>query len=109
MVVLSKAITSGLAVVTLMSALAATAPAAQARDEIAAGIAGGLVGGLIGGALASQPRGPIYEGPVYDAPPPPRHVYYERSYYRPAPPPRCHYEWRENDWGDAFRVRVCPY
>ncbi|WP_312223255.1 hypothetical protein [Rhizobium rhizoryzae] len=112
MFALSKVITCGLAVATVTSALAVTAPAAEARDDFAAGLAGGLVGGLIGGAIASQPRGPVYEGPVYidpPPPPPPRRVYYERTYYRPAPAPRCHYEWRENDWGEAFRVRVCPY
>lgn len=110
MTVLKKTMTAGLVAVSLASALVVAAPAAQARDDFAAGLAGGLVGGLIGGAIASQPRGPVYEGPVYiDPPPPPRRVYYERTYYRPAPAPRCHYEWRENDWGESFRVRVCPY
>ncbi|MFD1746054.1 hypothetical protein ACFSE1_11335 [Rhizobium helianthi] len=110
MTVLRKTITAGLVAVSLTSALVATAPAAEARDDFAAGLAGGLVGGLIGGAIASLPRGPVYEGPVYidpPPPPPPRRIYYERSYYRAPPPARCHFEWRENDWGDAYRVRVC--
>ena len=21
----------------------------------------------------------------------------------------CHLEWRRNGWGEAYRVRVCPY
>jgi hypothetical protein len=120
MTFLGTSITSGLVALSLAGALLATAPAAEARDhhrhdDILAGVAAGLAGGLIGGAIASQSRGPVYEdgpvyddGPAYDVPPPPRHAMYERSYYRPAPAPHCHYEWRDNGWGEAFRVRVCP-
>ncbi len=109
MTLLTKTITAGLVALTLTGALAATAPAAEARDDIWAGVAAGAVGGIIGGAIASQPRGPIYEERRYIDPPPPP-VVYERTYYRdvPRPGPRCHYEWRENGWGDAYRVRVCP-
>ncbi|WP_137130433.1 hypothetical protein [Rhizobium sp. FY34] len=110
MSVLQKSVTAGLVALSLTSALLATAPAAEARDDFWAGVAAGAVGGIIGGAIASQPRGPIYQEPVYVAPPPPprRVVYEERAYYRPAPAPRCHFEWQENQWGDAYRVRVCP-
>jgi hypothetical protein len=111
MSVLKKSFTAGLVALSLTSALIATAPAAEARDHFWAGVAAGTVGGLIGGAIASQPRGPVYEERIYDAPPPPpppRQVVYERTYYREAPRPRCHFEWQENEWGDAYRVRVCP-
>ncbi|ENN85278.1 putative transmembrane protein [Rhizobium freirei PRF 81] len=60
---------------------------------IAGGVAAGLLGGLIvGGALAN--RGPVYGGPVYEA------------------PPRCWLESRPvpNRYDDGYhyeRVRVC--
>jgi hypothetical protein len=115
MSVLKKSITSGLVALSLTSALLATAPAAQARDDFWAGVAAGAVGGIIGGAIAAEPHRPIYHEPVYHervyelAPPPPP-VVYQRTYYRNVPPPgpRCHFEWQENEWGDADRVRVCP-
>jgi hypothetical protein len=96
----------GLVALTLGGAAAATATTAEARDEFWAGAAGGVVGGLIGGAIASQPR-TVYVEPEYAPPPPPPRVYH-RAYYAPAYPPRCHYEWVENEYGDAYRARVCP-
>lgn len=112
MTVLRKSMTAGLVSLTLIGALAATAPAAEARDDFWAGVAAGAVGGIIGGAIATQPPGPVYRERVYidPPPPPPPPVVYQRTYYREAPPPRprCHFEWRENEWGDAFRVKVCP-
>ncbi|MGE6739887.1 hypothetical protein ACQKGC_06380 [Allorhizobium pseudoryzae] len=110
MTVIRTCLTAGLISLTLAGALAATAPAAEARDDFWAGVAAGAVGGIVGGAIANQPRGPVYHERVYIDPPPPPPVVYHQTYYQEAPPPRprCHYEWRENDWGDAFRVKVCP-
>tara|TARA_R110002012_G_scaffold111831_1_gene257021 strand:+ start:341 stop:796 length:456 start_codon:yes stop_codon:yes gene_type:complete len=100
---LKKTVTAGMMALTAMGALAV--PNAQARDrhdDVWAGVAAGLAGGIIGGAIASQPRR-VYVEPEYDyAPPPP---VYRRTYYRPAP--RCHFEWVENEWGEAYRARVC--
>lgn len=108
MAMLKKIATAGLVALTTVGSLAATAPAAQAggrhhNDDVWVGVAAGLAGGLIGGAIASQPRR-VYEEPVYDYAPPPRPVY-RRTYYRAAP--RCHFEWVENEWGEAYRARVC--
>lgn len=109
---LHKRASRGLLALTVIGALGvvatATAPAAQARDrhhhdEVWTGVAAGLAGGIIGGALASQPR-TVYVEPEYDYAPPPPPVY-RRTYYRAAPP--CHYEWVENEWGEAYRARVC--
>ena len=76
---------------------------ARHNDEVWAGVAAGLAGGIIGGAIASQPRR-VYVEPEYEYAPPPPPVY-RRTYYRAAPP--CHYEWVENEWGEAYRARVC--
>lgn len=110
MSVLRKTVTAGLVALSLTSALVATAPAAEARDDFWAGVAAGAVGGIIGGAIATQPHRPIYHERVYEVAPPPPPVVYERTYYREVPPPRprCHSEWRENSWGETYRVRVCP-
>lgn len=105
-----KFTTAGLVVLSTAGALTATAPAAHAggrhhNDDVWVGVAAGLAGGLIGGAIASQPRpAPVYVEPQYEYAPPPRPVY-RRTYYRPAP--RCHFEWVENEWGEAYRARVC--
>jgi hypothetical protein len=97
--------------------LSATAVTAQARDrhhhgdDVLLGAAAGLAGGLIGGAIVSgAQQGPVYVEPEYNyaPPPPPPPVVYRRAYYEPAPPPpRCHMEWVENEWGEAYRARVC--
>ncbi len=100
---MKKTISALLVAATVAGALAATAPAAEARDGrgVAAGIAGGLIGGaIIGGALAA--------GAANAAPPPPGY------YGRPAPvyvdEPMCRME-RERFW-DGYgwrmrRVEVC--
>jgi hypothetical protein len=109
MAMLKKITTAGLIALSTAGALAATAPAAQAggrhhhNDDVWVGVAAGLAGGLIGGAIASQPR-PVYVEPAYEYAPPPPPVY-RRTYYRTAP--RCHFEWVENEWGEAYRARVC--
>ena len=108
MTVLKKCASAGFAALTLAGAVMATAPAAQAGgrhhdDDVWAGVAAGLAGGIIGGAIVSQPRR-VYVEPEYEYAPPPPPVY-RRTYYR-APPP-CHYEWGVNEWGEAYRARVC--
>jgi hypothetical protein len=108
MSVLQKSISAGLIALSVAGALTGAAPAAQARDrhhdDVWPGVAAGLAGGIIGGAIVSGSQRPVYVEPEYDyAPPPPRRVYYRTQYA-----PRCHYEWVENEWGEAYRARVCP-
>jgi len=110
MSIMKKTITGGLVLATL----AITAPAAEARDyyyrhhrnnDVWAGAAAGLAGGLIGGALIAGAQRPVYVEPEYAPPPPP--VAYRPAYYvSPAAPP-CHFEWVENEYGEAYRARVC--
>ncbi|RWX78743.1 hypothetical protein EPK99_09130 [Neorhizobium lilium] len=120
MSIMKKTVSGGLVLATLAGTLAITAPAAEARDryhhhsnDVWAGAAAGLAGGLIGGALIAGAQRPVYAEPEY-APPPPPPAYYRSGYtaYRPAyyvapPQPRCHFEWVENEYGDAYRARVC--
>lgn len=116
MTFMKKSVSAGLVALSVMGALAATAPAAQARDhhhhgdDVLIGAAAGLAGGLIGGAIVSGSQRPVYVEPQYDyaPPPPPPRVVYRPAYYEPAPPPpRCHFEWVENEYGEAYRARVC--
>ena len=116
MSIMKKTITAGIAALSVAGALAATAPAAQARDhyrhqgdDVLLGAAAGIAGGLIGGAIVSGSQRPVYVEPQYEyAPPPPPPVVYRRAYYAaPPPPPRCHHEWVENEYGEAYRARVC--
>ncbi|MCO5730547.1 hypothetical protein [Rhizobium sp. SSA_523] len=105
-------ITAGL--VALTFGVTATASAAEAHDTFWRGVAAGAVGGILGQTLVQGAAPDVYsehryiEPPIY-IDPPPRSVIVRPTYYdEPVPPrPRCHYEWRENDWGDAYRVRVC--
>ncbi|MCC2610812.1 hypothetical protein [Neorhizobium petrolearium] len=114
MSVLHKSVSAGLIALTIAGALTATAPAAQARDrhhhrgDVWAGVAAGLAGGIIGGAIVSGSQRPVYVEPEYEYAPPPPPPVYHRTYYRTEYVPRCHYEWVENEWGDAYRARVCP-
>ncbi len=116
MTFMKKSVSAGLVALSVLGALAATAPAAQARDhhrhhgdDVLIGAAAGLAGGLIGGAIVSGSQRPVYVEPQYEyAPPPPPRVVYRPAYYEPAPPPpRCHFEWVENEYGEAYRARVC--
>jgi hypothetical protein len=106
MSLIKKTITSGLVALSVAGALTATAPTAEARDrhhDVWPGVAAGLAGGIIGGAIIAGSQRPVYAEPEYDyAPPPPPRVYYRAQYA-----PRCHYEWVENEWGEAYRARVC--
>ncbi|MBP2444576.1 hypothetical protein JOH51_002015 [Rhizobium leguminosarum] len=54
---------------------------------------------VVGGALLSEAARPAYPAYPYYRPYP---VY--RTYYRPS---YCHLEWRRDDWGDPYRVKVC--
>jgi hypothetical protein len=112
MQVFKKTVSAGLAALSIAGALAATAPAAQARDHhhhnnILPGVAAGLAGGIIGGAIIAGSQQPVYVEPEYDYAPPPPPPVYHRTYYRAQYVPRCHYEWVENEWGEAYRARVC--
>ena len=115
MSILKKTITGGLVLATLAGALAATAPAAEARDyyrhhnNVWPGVAAGLAGGIIGGAIIAGAQRPVYVEPAYDyaPPPPPPPVVYRRAYYVAPPALRCHFEWVENEYGEAYRGRVC--
>lgn len=107
MSVMQRSLSTGAVLLSLSAALLATAPAAEARDNLWPGVAAGVAGGIIGGAIVAGAQQPVYVAPAYGPPPPP--VYYGRAYYVPPPPPapRCHYEWVDNGWG-AYRARVCP-
>ncbi|TWF54802.1 hypothetical protein [Neorhizobium alkalisoli] len=116
MSVMQRTVSAGLVALTLGGALAATAPAAEARDyyrhnNVWPGVAAGLAGGIIGGAIIAGATQPVYAAPAYAPgyayapPPPPPPVYYRPAYY---PAPSCHYEWARNEWGEGYRVRVCP-
>jgi hypothetical protein len=119
MTLLKKTVSVGLVALSVAGALAATAPAAEARDgyyyrhhdnNVWPGVAAGLAGGIIGGAIIAGSQRPVYDEPRYDygPPPPPPSGYYRRAYYAPPPPPpRCHLEWVENEYGEAYRARVC--
>jgi len=102
MSVLHKTMAAGLIALTFAGASLATAETANAHSGNAfwGGLAGGVVGGVVGGAIASRPAYPAYPAyPVYR----PYPVY--RTYYRPS---YCHIEWRHDDWGNPYRVKVCP-
>ncbi|MDW5312748.1 hypothetical protein [Rhizobium sp. PL01] len=100
MLSLRTAISSGLIALTIAGTTIATASQANAHDHdhFWPGLATGFVGGAIVGGALSQPR--YYAPPAYYAP-----VY--RPYYVGGGYPRCHVAWRQNRWGDQYRVRVC--
>ncbi|MGG7518817.1 hypothetical protein ACQ3G6_13110 [Allorhizobium undicola] len=102
MSVFRKVMTAGLVAVSLAAAMT---PAA-AHDRFWGGVAAGALGGIVGGALIAGAERPAYAYEPPPPPPPPRVVY--RTYYQPVYVPPCHTEWRENEWGDSYRVRVCP-
>jgi hypothetical protein len=113
---MKKTVSAGLVALSVAGALAATAPAAQARDghghhrgdDVLLGAAAGIAGGIIGGAIVSGAQRPVYVEPQYEYAPPPPRVVYRPAYYEPAPPPRrCHFEWVENEYGEAYRAQVC--
>ncbi|MBX5159873.1 hypothetical protein HJB89_22570 [Rhizobium sp. NZLR8] len=103
MSVLHKTMATGLIALTLVSASLATATTADARPRDA--FWGGLAAGVVGGALLSEAARPAYPAyPAYPASPAYRPYPVYRTYYRPS---YCHLEWRRDDWGDPYRVKVC--
>ncbi|ANV23100.1 hypothetical protein [Agrobacterium pusense] len=89
--------TAGLVALTIAGTTIATTSQAEARNNFGRGLAAGIAGTIIGGALIAGARHPGYAyGPAYYAPA-----------YGPPVYPRCHVAWRQNAWGDMYRVRVC--
>ena len=100
----NRFVTAGLVALTIAGTTIATTSQAEARNNFGRGLAAGIAGTLVGGALLSAAHDrPVYGTPVYAAPtyygPPP--VVYEPVY------PRCHVAWRQDGFGDMYRVRVC--
>ncbi|MDR6189779.1 hypothetical protein QE372_002047 [Agrobacterium pusense] len=94
--------TAGLVALTIAGTTIATTSQAEARNNFGRGLAAGIAGTIIGGALIAGARHPGYAyGPAYYAPAYGPPVVYEPVY------PRCHVAWRQNAWGDMYRVRVC--
>lgn len=100
----NRFVTAGLVALTIAGTTIATASQAEARNNFGRGLAAGIAGTLVGGALLSAAHDrpvygtPVYAQPTYYGPPP---VVYEPVY------PRCHVAWRQDGFGDMYRVRVC--
>ncbi|MCF1466606.1 hypothetical protein FS764_06730 [Agrobacterium vitis] len=106
MSVFRMSMSAGLVATLIGASLMATAPAAEANDRFWGGVAAGAVGGIVGSAIVNgMDGGPRYYR-TYDPPPPPPPVY--RTYYRPVYAAPCHFERRYDEWGDSYRVQVCP-
>jgi len=100
----NRFVTAGLVALTIAGTTIATTSQAEARNNFGRGLAAGIAGTLVGGALLSA----AHDRPVYGTP-----VYAEPTYYGPSPVvyepvyPRCHVAWRQDGFGDMYRVRVC--
>lgn len=100
----NRFVTAGLVALTIAGTTIATTSQAEARNNFGRGLAAGIAGTLVGGALLSAAHNrpvygtPVYAEPTYYGPPP---VVYEPVY------PRCHVAWRQDGFGDMYRVRVC--
>jgi len=100
----NRFVTAGLVALTIAGTTIATTSQAEARNNFGRGLAVGIAGTLVGGALLSA----AHDRPVYGTP-----VYAEPTYYGPPPVvyepvyPRCHVAWRQDGFGDMYRVRVC--
>jgi len=100
----NRFVTAGLVALTIAGTTIATTSQAEARNNFGRGLAAGIAGTLVGGALLSAAHDrpvygtPVYAQPTYYGPPP---VVYEPVY------PRCHVAWRQDGFGDMYRVRVC--
>ncbi|MGP4804202.1 hypothetical protein ACSV5G_10565 [Agrobacterium cavarae] len=100
----NRFVTAGLVALTIAGTTIATTSQAEARNNFGRGLAAGIAGTLVGGALLSAADDrpvygtPVYAEPTYYGPPP---VVYEPVY------PRCHVAWRQDGFGDMYRVRVC--
>ncbi|KXG87625.1 hypothetical protein [Agrobacterium bohemicum] len=104
---MNRFVTAGLVALTIAGTTIATTSQAEARNNFGRGLAAGIAGTIVGGALiagashhyyGSPGYGytPVYSQPVYGPP-----VAYEPVY------PRCHLAWRQDGYGDMYRVRVC--
>lgn len=99
--------TAGLVALTIAGTTIATTSQAEARNNFGRGLAAGIAGTIIGGALIAGARHPGYAyGPAYYAPAYATPAYGPPDVYEPVYP-RCHVAWRQNAWGDMYRVRVC--
>lgn len=100
----NRFVTAGLVALTIAGTTIATTSQAEARNNFGRGLAAGIAGTLVGGALLSA----AHDRPVYGTP-----VYAEPTYYGPPSVvyepvyPRCHVAWRQDGFGDMYRVRVC--
>ncbi|WP_296081167.1 hypothetical protein [uncultured Agrobacterium sp.] len=100
----NRFVTAGLVALTIAGTTIATTSQAEARNNFGRGFAAGIAGTLVGGALLSA----AHDRPVYTTP-----VYAEPTYYGPPPVvyepvyPHCHIAWRQDGFGDMYRVRVC--
>jgi hypothetical protein len=129
MSVVHKGVAAGLMAITLATTVPAGSAQAHSHDYFWGGVAAGAIGGvLLGSAMRPYPYtygypdgygypyayGYRYGYPAYRAYAPYRPYY---RAYRPYPAYRpayyharhCRLEWRRNGWGEAYRVRVCPY
>lgn len=123
MSVLHKSMATGSILLTLTAATLTSASPAMAHEHYGWG---GAAAGFVGGVLLSQALRPYPytygypDGYGYPYAYGYRYGYPYRAYrpYRTYPVYRthyvqpyrtCHLEWRRNGWGEAYRVRVCPY
>ncbi|XUY25698.1 hypothetical protein RMR21_008725 [Agrobacterium sp. rho-8.1] len=103
---MNRFVTAGLVALTIAGTTIATTSQAEARNNFGRGWGAGIAGAVVGGALIAGPRNyygppayrytPVYSQPVYGPP-----VVYQPVY------PRCHLAWRQDGYGDMYRVRVC--
>ncbi|POO57643.1 hypothetical protein [Agrobacterium rosae] len=102
---INRFVTAGLVALTIAGTTIATTSQAEARNNFGRGVVAGLAGGVLGGALIAGASHNYYGspgyygygyGPVYGPP-----VVYEPVYHR------CHLAWRQDGYGDMYRVRVC--
>lgn len=103
---MNRFVTAGLVALTIAGTTIATTSQAEARNNFGRGLAAGIAGTIVGGALLGAAHhnygppaygyDPVYGQPVYGPP-----VVYQPVY------PRCHLAWRQDGYGDMYRVRVC--
>lgn len=104
--------TAGLVALTIAGTTIATTSQAEARNNFGRGLAARHCRddhrrALIAGARhPGYAYGPAYYAPAYGPPTYAAPVYGPPVVYQPVYP-RCHIAWRQNAWGDMYRVRVC--
>lgn len=104
---MNRFVTAGLVALTIAGTTIATASQAEAHNNFGRGLAAGIAGTVIGGALIAGASHNYYGGPAYGPAP----VYSQPVYGPPVAYqtvyPRCHLAWRQDGYGDMYRVRVC--